>query len=42
MLFATSLDAVLSEDQPVLETIVAQSIELDPEIHELSIVNEFN
>jgi len=42
MLFATSLDAVLSEDQPVLETIVAQSIELDPEIHALSIVNEFN
>lgn len=42
MLFATSLDAVLSEDTPVLETIVAQSIELDPEIHELSIVNEYN
>jgi|GEM_PF-2801926 len=42
MLFATSLDAVLSEDQPVLETIVAQSIELDPEIHTLSIVNEYN
>ena len=42
MLFATSLDAVLSEDQPVLETIVAQSIELDPEIHALSIVNEYN
>ena len=42
MLFATSLDAVLSEDQPVLETIVAQSIELDSEIHELSIVNEYN
>ncbi len=41
MLFATSLDAVLSEDTPVLETIVAQSIELDPEIHELSIVNEY-
>ena len=42
MLFATSLDAVLSEDEPVLETIVAQSIELDGDIHELSIVNEFN
>ena len=42
MLFATSLDAVLSEDQPVLETIVAQSVELDPDIHALSIVNEFN
>ncbi len=42
MLFATSLDAVLSEDTPVLETIVAQSIELDPEIHALSIVNEYN
>ncbi len=42
MLFATSLDAVLSEDQPVLETIVAQSIELDEDIHALSVVNEFN
>ena len=42
MLFATSLDAVLSEDRPVLETIVAQSIELDADIHGLSIVNEFN
>jgi len=42
MLFATSLDAVLSEDQPVLETIVAQSIELDEDIHALSIVNEYN
>ena len=42
MLFATSLDAVLSEDQPVLETIVAQSVELDKDIHALSIVNEFN
>ena len=42
MLFATSLDAVLSEDTPVLETIVAQSIELDSDIHGLSIVNEFN
>ena len=42
MLFATSLDAVLSEDTPVLETIVARSIELDPEIHTLSIVNEYN
>lgn len=42
MLFATSLDAVLSEDTPVLETIVAQSIELDPEIHALSIVNEYS
>ena len=26
MLFATSIDAVLSEDQPVLETIVALSL----------------
>ncbi len=42
MLFATSLDAVLSEDQPVLETIVAQSIELDKDIQALTIVNEFN
>lgn len=42
MLFATSLDAVLSEDQPVLETIVAQSVELDKDIHALSIVNEFD
>ncbi len=42
MLFATSLDAVLSEDQPILETIVAQSVELDKDIHALSIVNEFN
>ena len=42
MLFATSLDAVLSEDQPYLETIVAQSIELDEDIHALSVVNEFN
>ncbi len=42
MLFATSLDAVLSEDQPVLETIVAQSVELDKNIHALSIVNEFD
>jgi len=41
MLFATSLDAVLSEDQPVLETIVAQSIELDSDIYGMSIVNEF-
>lgn len=42
MLFATSLDAVLSEDQPILETIVAQSVELDKDIHALSIVNEFD
>jgi signal transduction histidine kinase/DNA-binding response OmpR family regulator len=41
MLFATSLDAVLSEDHPLLETIVAQSVELDKNIHALSIVNEF-
>jgi len=41
MLFATSLDAVLSEDQPVLETIVAQSVGADKEIFSLSIVNEF-
>lgn len=42
MLFATSLDAVLSEDHPLLETIVAQSVELDKNIHALSIVNEFD
>jgi len=41
MLFATSLDAVLSEDQPILETIVAQSVGADKEIYSLSIVNEF-
>ncbi|MCP3870377.1 MAG: response regulator [Gammaproteobacteria bacterium] len=42
ILSATSIDAVVSEDQPLLETIVSQSVAFDPEIFSLSIENEVN
>ena len=42
ILSATSIDAVVSEDQPLLETIVAQTVSFDPEIYSLSIENELS
>ncbi len=40
MLSAASIDAVVSEDRPLLETIVAQSVGFDPDIRALTIENE--
>ena len=40
ILSATSIDAVVSEDQPLLETIINQIIINEPEIHSLVIENE--
>jgi len=40
LLSATSLDAVVSEDRPVLETIVAQTVSYEPNILSLAILNE--
>ncbi len=40
MLSATSLDAILSEDRPVLDTIIAQLVENDSDVEEVTILNE--
>ena len=40
ILSATSIDAVVSEDQPLLETIINQIITNEPQIHSLVIENE--
>ena len=40
ILSATSIDAVVSEDQPLLDTIVVQTVAFDPDIYSLSIENE--
>ena len=40
LLSATTLDAVVSEDRPVLETIVGQTVSYEPNILSLSILNE--
>ncbi len=40
ILSATTIDAVVSEDQPLLETIINQIITNEPQIHSLVIENE--
>ncbi len=40
MLSATSLDAILSEDRPVLETIIKQLVENDSDVEAVTILNE--
>ena len=40
LLSATSLDAVVSEDRPLLETIVAQTVGYEPDIFSVAILNE--
>jgi signal transduction histidine kinase/DNA-binding response OmpR family regulator len=40
MLSATSLDAILSEDRPVLDTIIAQLVENDSDVEAIMILNE--
>ncbi|MEE9322398.1 MAG: response regulator [Granulosicoccus sp.] len=40
MLSATSLDAILSEDRPLLETTMQQLVDLDSEVEAISIYNE--
>jgi len=40
MLSATSLDAVLSEDRPVLETSIRQLVDNDPDVEAVRISNE--
>jgi len=40
MLSATSLDAILSEDRPVLDTIIAQLVENDHDVEAVMILNE--
>ena len=40
LLAATAIDAVITEDIPLLETIVARSLELSPDVIALSITNE--
>lgn len=40
LLSATSLDFVVSEDRPLLETIVAQTVSYEPDIYSVSILNE--
>ncbi len=42
MVSATSLDAIVSEDRPVLDTTIAQLIENDPDVRAVSIQNEYN
>lgn len=41
MLSATSLDAVVSEDRPVLDTIIRQLVDNDAEVHSIAIKNEY-
>ena len=40
MLSATSLDAILSEDRPVLDTTIQQLVQNDPDVEAISIFNE--
>lgn len=40
MLSATSLDAILSEDRPVLDTTIRQLVDNDPDVVAVSIFNE--
>jgi signal transduction histidine kinase/CheY-like chemotaxis protein len=40
LLSATSLDAIVSEDRPLLETIVAQTVSYEADILSLSVLNE--
>ena len=40
LLAATAIDAVITEDIPLLETVVTQSLELSPDMIALSITNE--
>ncbi len=40
MLSATSLDAILSEDRPVLDTTIKQLVDNDPDVEAVSIYNE--
>src|SRR2546428_2354975 len=40
LLSAATLDAIIAEDRPVLETIVAQAVRHDPAIVSLSMENE--
>jgi hypothetical protein len=40
LLAATTIDAVITEDIPLLETVVTQSLELSPDMIALSITNE--
>lgn len=40
MLSATSLDAILSEDRPVLDTTIKQLVDNDPDVEAVSIFNE--
>lgn len=42
LLSATSLDAVVSEDRPLLETIVAQTVRYEPSIYSVVILNELD
>lgn len=41
MLSAASLDAVVSEDRPVLDTIVKQLVDNDADVHSVAIKNEY-
>ncbi len=41
MVSATSLDAIVSEDRPVLETTIAQLVENDPDVQAVKIFNEY-
>lgn len=40
MLSATSLDAILSEDRPVLDTTIKQLVDNDPDVEAVNIFNE--
>ncbi|MBX2884091.1 MAG: response regulator [Granulosicoccus sp.] len=41
MLSATSVDAIVSEDRPVLDTIIAELIAVDPDVYSIDILNEY-
>ena len=41
MLSATSVDAIVSEDRPVLDTIIAELVAIDPDLHSIEILNEY-
>jgi len=41
MLSATSVDAIVSEDRPVLDTIIAELVAIDPDVHTIEILNEY-
>lgn len=42
MLSATSVDAIVSEDRPVLDTIIAELIAIDPDVNSIAIHNEYD